>query len=177
MSRIGSQPITLPEAVSVAINGQDITVKGPKGELSRVIDGDIAVAQNENQLVFTRKSNSKTAKQKWGLFRSLVNNMVQGVNSGFTKTLEINGVGYKAAVKNKFLTLNLGYSHEIKFEIPATVEVKCPKPTVVELSSFDNEALGQAAAVIRSLRKPEPYKGKGVKYSDEYIFRKEGKKK
>ena len=170
------QPINIPDGVTVTLNGQTIVVKGPKGELTRTLDADVSIAQQDNQLIIDKKSNSKSSKQKWGLSRSLVNNMVVGVTDGYIKTLNIEGVGYKAAVQNKYLTLNLGYSHEIKFQIPATVEIKCPKPTIVELASFDKEALGQAAAVIRSLRLPEPYKGKGVRYAGEYIVRKEGKK-
>lgn len=176
MSRIGKQPITIPEGVTVSIDGQSISVKGPKGELNRVLDQEILLKKEGDVIIVERKYNTKVATQKWGLSRTLINNMVVGVTQGFQKKLKIEGVGYKAAVQNKFLNLNLGYSHEIKFFIPESIEIKCPKNTIVELSSYDKEALGQAAAEIRALRLPEPYKGKGIKYEDEYIFRKEGKK-
>ncbi len=176
MSRIGVQPIIIPEGVQAIIENRKIIVKGSKGELTRIIDHEVNIEQDGNKIIVSKKSNSKVAREKWGLFRSLINNMVVGVSSGFNKTLNIEGVGYKASVKDDFLTLNLGYSHEIKFQIPKSVEIKCPKPTTIEFSSYDKEALGQAAAIIRSLRKPEPYKGKGIRYSNEYIIRKEGKK-
>ncbi len=176
MSRIGKKPIDIPENVTVEINGQEITVKGIKGELKRTIDSEIKISKDDNKIIVERKSKGNVARAKWGLFRSLINNMVIGTSQGFSKTLDIKGVGYKAQIKDKFLTLNLGYSHEIKFYINDNIEMKCPKATIIEISSYDKEALGQAAATIRSLRKPEPYKGKGVKYSDEFIVRKEGKK-
>ena len=176
MSRIGVQPIIIPESVNVTIDNRTITIKGSKGELTRKIDHEVLVEHKDNTLIVSKKSNSKVAREKWGLFRSLISNMVEGVSTGFKKTLNIEGVGYKAAVQGSFLTLNLGYSHEIKFQIPKSVEIKCPKPTIVEFTSYDKEVLGQSAAIIRSLRKPEPYKGKGIRYSDEYIIRKEGKK-
>jgi large subunit ribosomal protein L6 len=176
MSRIGMQPINIPQGVTVKLEDFHIIIKGPKGELQRPIDSDVLVEQKDNQIIVSKRSNNKAAAQKWGLFRSLISNMVCGVTEGYSKTLNIEGVGYKASVNNNYLTLNLGYSHEIKYEIPKSVEMKCPKPTIIELSSFDKEELGQSAAIIRSLRGPEPYKGKGIRYSDEYIIRKEGKK-
>ena len=176
MSRIGMQPINIPQGVTVKLEDFHIMIKGPKGELQRPIDNDVLVEQKDNQIIVSKRSNNKAAVQKWGLFRSLINNMVSGVTEGYSKTLNIEGVGYKASVNNNYLTLNLGYSHEVKYEIPKSVEIKCPKPTIIELSSFDKEELGQSAAIIRSLRGPEPYKGKGIRYSDEYIIRKEGKK-
>ena len=176
MSRIGSQPINIPEGVIITLDGQNITVKGPKGELSRKVDGEISVVKEEKQILVSKKHNSRAAKQKWGLFRSLISNMVVGVTTGYEKTLLIEGVGYKATIHGKYLNLSLGYSHDIKFYINDNIKVECVKPTIVKISSYDKEALGQAAAVIRSLRKPEPYKGKGVKYEGEFIFRKEGKK-
>lgn len=176
MSRIGSQPIIIPDGVEVEINNNFIRIKGPKGELKRSFDNDVSVKKLDGSIIVDKSSDTKTSKQKWGLFRSLINNMVLGVTKGFSKTLNIEGVGYKAVLQNKFLTLSLGYSHDIKFEIPDSLEVKCLKPTIIELSSYDKESLGQSAAIIRSLRPPEPYKGKGVRYSDEYIIRKEGKK-
>lgn len=170
------QPINIPQGVTVKLEDFHIIIKGPKGELQRPIDSDVLVEQKDNQIIVSKRSNNKAAAQKWGLFRSLISNMVCGVTEGYSKTLNIEGVGYKASVNNNYLTLNLGYSHEIKYEIPKSVEMKCPKPTIIELSSFDKEELGQSAAIIRSLRGPEPYKGKGIRYSDEYIIRKEGKK-
>lgn len=170
------QPINIPQGVTVKLEDFHIMIKGPKGELQRPIDSDVLVEQKDNQIIVSKRSNNKAAAQKWGLFRSLISNMVCGVTEGYSKTLNIEGVGYKASVNNNYLTLNLGYSHEIKYEIPKSVEIKCPKPTIIELSSFDKEELGQSAAIIRSLRGPEPYKGKGIRYSDEYIIRKEGKK-
>ena len=176
MSRVGKKPINIPEGVTVSIDGQLVSVKGPKGELNRTLDQEVRIKKEDNAILVERSNKSKMASQKWGLSRTLVNNMVVGVTEGFQKVLNIEGVGYKAIVKNGFLNLNLGYSHEIKFFIPEAIEVKFPKATVVELSSYDKEILGQTAAEIRALRLPEPYKGKGVKYEGEYIFRKEGKK-
>lgn len=176
MSRIGKHPINVPENVVVTIEGNSIIIKGPKGELSRVLDSEVTVKQEGGQIFVEKKYDNKVSRQKWGLSRSLVNNMVVGVTEGFKKILKIEGVGYRAIVQNQFLSLSLGYSHDIKYFIPENLEIKCPKATVVELFSYDKEALGQVAAELRSLRLPEPYKGKGVKYDDEYIFRKEGKK-
>lgn len=176
MSRIGNQPIAIPEGVTVTIDGQKVVVKTQKGELSRVLDSEISAQIVDNQVIVTKRSNSKVAKQKWGLYRTLINNMVLGLTEGFTKTLNIEGVGYRANVQGQFLNLSLGFSHEVKFSIPGSIQAKCPKPTIIELTSYDKEALGEAAAKIRSLRPPEPYKGKGVRYEGEYIVRKEGKK-
>ena len=176
MSRIGKKAIEIPNGVTVSLEGQKVIVKGPKGELEKVLDREVSIKQEENKILVEKVSNNKVARQKWGLYRSLVGNMVEGVSTGFKKTLNIQGVGYRAIVQNKFLNLNLGYSHDIKFFIPEGVEIKCPKATIVELYSHDKEVLGKVAAEIRDLRTPEPYKGKGVKYDGEYIFRKEGKK-
>jgi large subunit ribosomal protein L6 len=176
MSRIGAKPINIPAGITIKLSDNLIHIKGPKGELERTFDSEVKVEHKDNQIIVDKNNNNKTAKEKWGLYRSLINNMVVGVTEGFAKTLNIEGVGYKSSLKGNFLTLNLGYSHEIKVEVPKSLEVKCPKPNIIELSSYDKEALGQFAAVIRSLREPEPYKGKGVRYSDEYIIRKEGKK-
>ena len=176
MSRIGKKAIEIPSGVTASLEGQKIIVKGPKGELERVLDREVSARQESNKILVEKVSNNKLSSQKWGLYRSLISNMVQGVSIGFKKTLNIQGVGYRAIVQNKFLNLNLGYSHDIKFFIPEGIEIKCPKATIVELYSYDNELLGKVAAEIRDLRTPEPYKGKGVKYEGEYIFRKEGKK-
>jgi large subunit ribosomal protein L6 len=176
MSRIGAKPIEIPADVTVQVEGNKVLVKGPNGQLTKSFDSEVKVVVENNQVIVSTNSNSKTAKQKWGLYRSLISNMVIGVKDKFKKVLHINGVGYKANVQNNFLNLNLGFSHDIKFAIPEGVEVKCPKATIVELFSHDKEAVGQIAAEIRHMRPPEPYKGKGVKYEGEYIFRKEGKK-
>ena len=141
MSRIGSQPIIIPKGVDVKFENNIIKIKGPKGELKRSLDNDIAVKKVEETIIVDSLFDTKASKQKWGLFRSLVNNMVVGVTEGFSKTLNIEGVGYKAVLQNKFLTLSLGYSHDIKFEIPESLEVKCPKPTIIELRSFLNLSL------------------------------------
>lgn len=175
MSRIGKQPVVIPSGVTVSIAGQTLKVKGPKGELSLTIHPKVIVTQSEKNLVVSVKNEKvKSERALWGLFRSLVNNMVEGVTRGFTKTLEINGVGYKAAISGKNLVLNLGYSHPIEMEIPAGLEVKVEKNTIT-IAGIDRQLVGQFAAVVRSQREPEPYKGKGIKYSDEIIRRKAGK--
>lgn len=174
MSRIGKKPIGLPEKVEVKIEGLNVTVKGPKGSLSRTFNKEIDLKLDGKNVIVTPKAVNNTSKALWGLTRTLVNNMVVGVSKGFLKTLEFNGVGYKAAVNGKTLTLNLGYSHPIDYVLPEGVIAKVNK-NVIELESNDKELLGFAAAKIRSFRPPEPYKGKGIKYSDEVIIRKAGK--
>ena len=176
MSRIGKSPINFTTDVNVSYKDTLLTISGPKGKLERFIDPLIELKVENNIISLTPKKINNDTKAKWGLYRALVNNMVQGVTSGFSKTLEINGVGYKAKVQGDYLNLSLGFSHEIKIEIPEEIKVSSPKATIVEISSHDKEKLGQFAANIRRLRPPEPYKGKGVKYSDEYIIRKVGKK-
>lgn len=177
MSRIGKQPVKLPAGVSVEIAGQSITVKGQKGSLAAKLAPEVAVAQTDGQVTVSPRGDSKRARQMWGLSRSLINNMVRGVNKGFTISLDIVGVGYRAQVSGKKLVLELGYSHPIEFPIPPDIEIKCEKPTQVVVSGADRQTVGQVAAEIRRLRPPEPYKGKGVKYENEYVRRKEGKKK
>mgnify|MGYP001605712964 FL=1 len=175
MSRIGKKPVIIPAGVTVDIQNSTLKVKGPKGELSLAIHPKVQVSKTDSELlVDVARKDNKTEKALWGLFRALINNMVVGVASGFTKTLEINGVGYKAAISGKKLVLNLGYSHPIEMEVPAGLEVKVDKNTVV-ISGADRQAVGQFAAVVRSQRPPEPYKGTGIKYSDETIRRKAGK--
>ncbi len=175
MSRIGKQPVVLPSGVTVSIAGQTLKVKGPKGELSLVIHPKVTVVQNDQSVVVSVKNETvKTERALWGLFRSLINNMVAGVTTGFTKVLEINGVGYKAAVTGRKLVLNLGYSHPIEMEIPEGLDAKVEK-NVITITGIDRQLVGQFAAVIRGKREPEPYKGKGIKYSDETIRRKAGK--
>ncbi len=174
MSRIGKQPVTIPEKVEIKINNRVIDVKGPKGQLSFTHHEGVTVAQEEKSIVVNPVDTSKKNRALWGLTRTLVNNMVVGVTDGFTRTLEFNGVGYKAAVKGDKLVLNLGYSHPIEYALPEGVAAKVTK-NVIDLSGTNKELVGFAAAKIRSFRKPEPYKGKGIKYSDEVIIRKAGK--
>lgn len=174
MSRVGKQPIEVPEGVSVSISGQLVKVKGPKGELSREISDVVRIAQKDGELHVTRPDDSREARSHQGLVRSLVANMVQGVHTGFTRDLEINGVGYRAEKKGNFIRFDLGYSHPIFFELPEVVDANVQQ-TAIQLASVDKEIVGQVAAAIRSLRKPEPYKGKGIKYKEERIIRKEGK--
>ena len=177
MSRIGSKPVGIPDAVQVAIDGQTVTAKGPKGELSVVLVGDVTVARTDEGVSVEPVDMSRQARSMWGMSRTLVDNIVTGVSGGFEKRLEINGVGYRATLQDRQLHLALGFSHDVAFAIPDGIEIQCPKPTEVIVSGIDKQKVGQAAAEIRRFRPPEPYKGKGVKYADEYIFRKEGKKK
>ncbi len=176
MSRIGKKPIEIPAKTEVTLSGNVITVKGPLGELSKVVRTDaVEVTIADNQVILTPKSESLETKALWGTFGSHIKNMVQGVNSGYTIKLLIEGVGYKADVQGNTLVMNLGFSHQVKLEIPTGVTCKVEKGEVT-ISGIDKEVVGQFAAVVRSKKKPEPYKGKGIRYSDEVIRRKEGKK-
>lgn len=177
MSRVGKQPVLLPQGVDINILNNTILVKGKKGELKNKFPDLVKVVKEDNKVIVTPMNNSKTSKGAWGLVRTIISNMVIGVEEGFTKSLVVNGVGYRAAVSDGILTLQLGYSHDIKLAIPNDLEVKCTKPTEISISGIDKQKVGQFASEIRGLRKPEPYKGKGVRYSDEVIRRKEGKKK
>ncbi len=177
MSKIGKRPVAIPTGVTATVTGQTVKVKGPKGELSVVMNDNVTPKLDKNQIVFEKKGEEKQDQASWGLYRALVNNLVTGVTKGFEKKLEINGVGYRAAMQGKNLSLSLGYSHDVIYEVPAGVTVATPKPTEIVVSGVDRQKVGQVAAEIRSYRKPEPYKGKGVKYEGEFIFRKEGKKK
>ena len=177
MSRVGKQPVTLPKGVDVNIANNTILVKGKKGELRNNLPETVKVIKEDNQIIVTPINDSKSSKGAWGLMRTIINNMIEGVEEGFTKNLVVNGVGYRAAVGDGILTLQLGYSHDIKLAIPSDLEVKCTKPTEISISGIDKQKVGQFASEVRALRKPEPYKGKGVRYSDEIIRRKEGKKK
>ena len=177
MSRIGNWPVPVPSGVEVTVSGGTITVKGPQGTLSREIPGDIQVAQDDGELTFARPNDDRKNKALHGLARSLVSNMVVGVTDGFKKELEITGVGYRAQAQGSKLVLNLGYSHEVNFDVPEGVTVTTPKQTEVVVEGNDQQLVGQVAANIREWRAPEPYKGKGIRYKGEYIFRKEGKKK
>jgi large subunit ribosomal protein L6 len=175
MSRIGRLPITVPSTVDVTIDGRQLTVKGPKGTLSRQLHPDMTVSQEDGTLVVTRPTEQKTHKQLHGLTRTLVNNMVVGVTDGYRKGLEITGVGYRAALNGKKLTLNLGYSHPVEIDPPDGISFEVENPARLAVIGIDKELVGQIAAKVRSTRKPEPYKGKGVRYSGEYIRRKAGK--
>ena len=176
MSRIGIKPIEIKEGIEIAIDDKNVvTVKGPKGTLSETIHKDIKVTQEENSLVVSRPSDNKKHKSLHGLSRTLVNNMVEGVTNGFEKKLELNGVGYRANLQGKKLVLNLGYSHSIEMDQPEGIEVEVPSQTQITVKGASKQQVGNFAAKVRELRKPEPYKGKGIKYVDEYIRRKEGK--
>jgi large subunit ribosomal protein L6 len=177
MSRIGKRPVDLPSGVTAAISGQTIEVKGPKGARSFTATDDVDVKIDENVVRVTPRGSSKRARQQWGMTRTQVANLVTGVSEGFRKELEITGVGYRAQVQGKVLKLALGYSHDVEYEIPEGIEVVCAKPTEITISGIDQQKVGQVASEIRDWRRPEPYKGKGVRYKGEYIFRKEGKKK
>ncbi|MBL9098471.1 MAG: 50S ribosomal protein L6 [Alphaproteobacteria bacterium] len=177
MSRIGKKAVPLPQGVTATVKDREVKVKGPKGELSlRVIDG-IDVAVDKSGVTLTPKEMTDEMRAKWGLSRTLVNNLVEGVSKGFAQQLEIAGVGFRAAVQGKNLQLQLGFSHDVIYPIPPGIDIKCEKPTLILVSGIDKQKVGQVAAEIRQYRKPEPYKGKGIKYAEEKIRRKEGKKK
>jgi large subunit ribosomal protein L6 len=177
MSRIGKKAVPVPAGVTATINGQQVSIKGPKGELKQVLNEFVLVKMQEDGVKVDPKDQTKLSRSSWGLSRTLVANMVTGVTTGYSKTLEINGVGYRAALAGKVLQLNLGYSHDVNYPVPDGIEIKVPKPTEIVISGIDKQRVGQVAAEIREYRGPEPYKGKGVKYAGEKIFRKEGKKK
>jgi large subunit ribosomal protein L6 len=175
MSRIGRLPITVPSGVDVTIDGRNVTVKGPKGTLSRSLHPDITVSREDSSIVVTRPTEQKSHKQLHGLTRTLVNNMVVGVTDGYRKGLEITGVGYRATLSGRKLQLNLGYSHQVEIDPPEGISFELENPTRLSVVGIDKELVGQIAAKVRSTRKPEPYKGKGVRYAGEYIRRKAGK--
>jgi large subunit ribosomal protein L6 len=177
MSRIGKRPVAIPSGVTADINGNVLSVKGPKGTLSLGMSDLINYSVEDGGISVMPANDSKQARAFWGMQRTLVSNLVEGVTSGFTKTLDIKGVGYRASAQGKKLKLQLGYSHDVDLDVPEGLEVKTPDQTTVEVSGIDKQAVGQFAAEIRRWRKPEPYKGKGIAYRGEYIFRKEGKKK
>jgi large subunit ribosomal protein L6 len=177
MSRIGKKPIAVPSGVTVNLDGQNVSVKGPKGELALKLVDEVGIENGEEGLVVSPREETQRARAMWGMQRTLVQNTVTGVSEGFVKKLEINGVGYRAQMQGKDLQLALGFSHDVVHKVPEGITVKTPKPTEIEISGVDKQVVGQVAAEIRAYRPPEPYKGKGVKYEDEYIFRKEGKKK
>jgi large subunit ribosomal protein L6 len=175
MSRIGRLPVAIPSTVDVTIEGRQLTVKGPKGTLSRTLHPDMAVAKEDGTIVVSRPTEQKMHKQLHGLTRTLVNNMVVGVTDGYRKGLEITGVGYRAALNGKKLTLNLGYSHPVEIDPPEGISFELENPTRLAVVGIDKELVGQVAAQVRATRKPEPYKGKGVRYAGEYVRRKAGK--
>jgi len=177
MSRVGKNPVAIPQGVEVAIANQLLTVKGKLGQLEYALPEEVEVKQEDGQVVVKPLVESKRARAMWGTTRANIRNLVQGVSAGFKRNLEITGVGYRAAVAGKKLTLQLGYSHDVVFDIPEGIAIKCERPTAIEVTGFDKQKVGQVAAVIRSFRPPEPYKGKGIRYANEQVRRKEGKKK
>ena len=177
MSRVGKKPVSVPSGVTANMQGKTISVKGPKGTLSLLVDDRVKVAMDKDAINVDPADESKEARALWGTTRANLNNIVTGVTQGFERKLEITGVGYRAAVQGKNLQLQLGYSHDVVYAIPEGIAVVTPKPTEIVITGIDRRKVGQVAAEIRAYRPPEPYKGKGVRYSDEFIFRKEGKKK
>jgi large subunit ribosomal protein L6 len=177
MSRIGKKAVKLPKGVTATVNGQAVSVKGPKGTLALNLSEEVGATMEDGGISIAPRHETKQSRSVWGMSRTMVSNLIEGVTKGFERRLEITGVGYRAQVQGKDLSLSLGYSHEVKYPIPSDIKIECPKPTEIVVTGADKQKVGQVAAEIREFRKPEPYKGKGVKYSDEYIFRKEGKKK
>ena len=177
MSRIGKKPVPVPAGVTATVEGQRVSVKGPKGELNFTVPDDVVVVLGDSGIKVDPRDDSKRARAMWGMSRSMVANLVVGVTAGYERKLEITGVGYKAAVVGKNLQLSLGYSHDNNYTIPAGIAIVTAKPTEVSIAGIDKRQVGQVAAEIRAYRGPEPYKGKGIKYQGEFIFRKEGKKK
>ncbi|MCF1707976.1 50S ribosomal protein L6 [Tabrizicola sp. J26] len=177
MSRIGKKPVELAKGVTASISGQTIEVKGPKGTRTFTATDDVTLTLADNAVTVTPRGTSKRARQQWGMARSMVENLVTGVTTGFKKELEIQGVGYRAAMAGNVLKLSLGFSHEVNFEVPKGVTVTSPKQTEIVVEGIDQQLVGQVAANIRDWKRPEPYKGKGIRYKDEFVFRKEGKKK
>ncbi len=177
MSRIGKKPVELPSGVTASVSGQTVEVKGPKGTQSFSATDDVTITVEDNQVVVAPRGKSKRARQQWGMSRTMVANLVHGVQQTFKKELEIQGVGYRAQLQGNTLKLNLGLSHDVNFDVPQGVTVTVPKPTEIIVEGHDAQQVGQVAANIRDWRRPEPYKGKGIRYKGEYIFQKEGKKK
>ena len=177
MSRIGKKPVAIPAGVTVSLNGADLTVKGPKGELAMSFVPEVTASEGEKGISLAPVNDTKRARSMWGMQRTMVSNLIEGVTAGFSKKLEINGVGYRAALKGSSLNLQLGFSHDVNFPVPKGIKIETPDQTTIIISGIDKQQVGETAAKIREYRKPEPYKGKGIKYEGEYIFRKEGKKK
>jgi large subunit ribosomal protein L6 len=177
MSRIGKKPVAVPSGVTANIEGQTVKVKGPKGALQLVLHGDVSASMDKGEIKIDPRNETKRARAMWGTYRALIANLMTGVTKGFEQKLEITGVGYRAAVQGKNLQLQLGYSHDVVYAIPEGITIATPKPTEIVVTGIDRQKVGQVAAEIRGYRPPEPYKGKGVRLTGEYIFRKEGKKK
>jgi large subunit ribosomal protein L6 len=177
MSRIGKKAVPVPSGVQAAVEGQTVKIKGPKGALELVLHDDVVAKLDKGEIKVDPRSESKRARAQWGTSRTLINNLIEGVTKGFEEKLEITGVGYRAAIQGKNLQMQLGYSHDIVYPIPTGITIATPKATEVVITGFDKQKVGQVAAELRGFKPPEPYKGKGVKYSGEYVFRKEGKKK
>jgi large subunit ribosomal protein L6 len=177
MSRIGKKPIEVPEGVTVEVNGQDVKAKGAKGELSLRIHDDVSVKMEDNVISFAPRTQSQLAKKLYPTMRTLVNNIVVGVTEGYEKNLEIHGVGLRGNMQGNTLVMQLGYSHEVRYDVPQGVQVAVEEQTKIKVTGIDKQLVGEVAAKIRSFKTPEPYKGKGIRYSDEYVMRKEGKKK
>jgi len=177
MSRIGKNPVQIPDGVSVVVTGQDVSAKGKLGELSASFTDDVIITLDGNVVTVAPREGAARARSMWGMTRSVISNLVEGVSQGFTKQLQITGVGYRAAMKGSDLVMQLGFSHEVVVPVPKGIKIECPDQTTINISGADKQKVGQIAAEIRSFRPPEPYKGKGVRYAGEYIVRKEGKKK
>jgi large subunit ribosomal protein L6 len=177
MSRVGKKPVAIASGVTANIEGQTVKMKGPKGALQFVVHDDVSVELKDGKITVAPRAETKRARSLYGTARAQINNLLEGVTKGFEKKLEITGVGYRAALQGKNLQLALGYSHDVVYQIPEGITITVPKPTEINVAGIDSQRVGQVAAEIRSYRPPEPYKGKGVRYSDEFIFRKEGKKK
>jgi large subunit ribosomal protein L6 len=177
MSRIGKKPVPLPQGVTATVDGQTVTAKGPKGELKFVVNDEVLVKMENGEIAVQPRDQTKVSRSKWGMSRTQIVNIVEGVKQGFEKRLEISGVGYRAALQGKNLQLALGFSHDVVYQTPEGITITVPKPTEIVIAGIDKQAVGQVAAEIRKYREPEPYKGKGVKYAGEKIVRKEGKKK
>ncbi|WP_026358884.1 50S ribosomal protein L6 [Aureimonas ureilytica] len=177
MSRIGKKPVAVPAGVTASVDGQTVKAKGPKGELSFVVNEEVLVKMEEGAIKVDPRDESKDARSKWGMSRTMIVNILSGVKDGFEKRLEINGVGYRASMQGKNLQLALGFSHDVLYPVPEGISIAVPKPTEIVVTGIDKQKVGQVAAEIREFRGPEPYKGKGVKYAGEKIVRKEGKKK
>jgi large subunit ribosomal protein L6 len=177
MSRIGKKPLSVPQGVTATIDGQTVTAKGPKGELQFVVNEEVLVKLENGEISVEPRDQSKDARSKWGMSRSQIENILIGVKDGFERKLEIQGVGYRAAMQGRNIQLSLGFSHEVVYEAPEGITLACPKPTEISITGIDKQMVGQVAAEIREYRQPEPYKGKGVRYAGEKVFRKEGKKK
>ncbi len=177
MSRIGKKPLSVPQGVTATVDGQTVTAKGPKGELKFAVNEEVLVKLENGEISVEPRDQSKDARSKWGMSRSQIENILIGVKDGFERKLEIQGVGYRAAMQGRNIQLSLGFSHEVVYEAPEGITLACPKPTEISITGIDKQMVGQVAAEIREYRQPEPYKGKGVRYAGEKVFRKEGKKK